>query len=112
MKSVHDHAVVYSPYYRFVAYFLGSSWDALLSLNVGVIVLGFDSSNHKASLFGQFTYSTSILPCLAWTILQSWVSPFEFILITLPTLNTFDVISGSNKKRKYYVANVWPILRD
>ena len=32
--------------------------------------------------FGQFTYSTSILQCLACTILQECVSPFEFILVS------------------------------
>ena len=91
--------------------FMGSACVALLSMYFGVIMIGFDSSNQNAGLFGQFTYSTSILPCLLWTILQDWVSPFMFILIKLPTLNIFDVINGSHKKHKYYSANVWPILK-
>ena len=57
-------------------------------------MIGFDSSNQNAGLFGQFTYSTSILPCLLWTILQDWVSPFMFILIKLPTLNILMLKMG------------------
>ena len=52
------------------------------------------SSNQNVGLFEQFTYSTSNLPCLLWTILQDWVSPFMFILIKLPTLNILMLKMG------------------
>ena len=68
--------------------------DILLSINSCFIIFGLDSSNQKACLLGQFTYSTSILPCLACTVLQECVSPFEFTSIKLPTLNIFGVING------------------
>ena len=74
--------------------FMGSACVALLSMYFGVIMIGFDSSNQNAGLFGLFTYSTSILPCLLWTILQDWVSPFMFILIKLPTWNILMLIMG------------------
>ena len=60
----------------------------------GVIMFWFDSSSQNAGSLGQFTYSTSILPCLVWTILQDCVSPFMIILIENPTLNISDVING------------------
>ena len=46
------------------------TWDPLRKLYFVLTMFGSDSSNQKAGLFGQFTYSTSILPCLACTILQ------------------------------------------
>ena len=89
---------------------MGSAWDALLSMYFGVIFFGFDSSNQNSGLFGQFTYSTSVLPCLVWTNLQDWMSSSMYISIKLPTLNIFDVINGSQRKHKHYSANVWPLL--
>ena len=71
-----------------------ATWVILLSIYLGFTMFGLDSFNQKAGLLGQFTYSTSILPCLACTILQECVSPFEFTLNKLPTLNIFDVING------------------
>ena len=69
--------------------FMGSACVALLNMYFAVIMFWFDSSNQNAGSFGQFTYSASILPCLLWTMLLDWLSPFMFILIKLPTLNTF-----------------------
>ena len=63
-------------------------------------MFGLVSSNQNAGLLGQFTYSTSILPCLVWTILQDWVSPLMFILIKFPTPNMFAL--KVTKKHKYY----------
>ena len=60
-------------------------------------MLGLDSSNEKLCLPGQFTYSTSILPRLACATLQECVSPFEFTLIKLLTLNTFGVANGQKR---------------
>ena len=71
-----------------------ATWNPLLSIYLGFTVFGLDLSNQKAALLGQLTYSTSILPCLACNILQEGVSPFEFSLTKLPTLNIFDVING------------------
>ena len=71
--------------------FKGSAWEALLSMYFGVIMFGLVSSNQNAGSLGQFTYSTSILPSLVWTILQDWVSPLMFILIKLPMLNIFVI---------------------
>ena len=71
----------------------GSAREALLSMNFGAIMFGLDSSNQNAGLLGQFTYSTSFSPYIAWKILQDLVCQFMFILIKLPTLNIF-VING------------------
>ena len=57
-------------------------------------MFGLDFSNKKTCSLGQFTYSTTMLPCLACTLLQACVSPFDFTLIELPTLNIFGVASG------------------
>ena len=71
-----------------------ATWDILLSIYLGFTMFGLDSSNQKACLLRQFTYSTLILPCLACTILHDCVSSFEFTLIRLLTLNIFGVING------------------
>ena len=51
-------------------YAIGLYRDPLRKLYFVLTMFGSDSSNQKAGLVGQFTYSTSILPCLACTILQ------------------------------------------
>ena len=71
-----------------------ATWDILLSVTLGFTMFGLDSSNQMACLLGQFKNSTSILPCLACTILQESVSLFELTSIKIPTLNIFGVTNG------------------
>ena len=70
------------------------TWDPLRKLKFVITIFGSESSNKKAGLFGQLTYSTSIFAVSNLYYFTIWVCLFELTLIKLPTFKIFGVKDG------------------